>query len=168
MASSTFGSSGPNSSTTAALWGHLLHKKPHTALAANLKSSSEDLVPPMRPVDKAATSVRMLLHDTQAVLEKFSGRVDKLHGEIEDAKREVATSHKVFQHGHEKLLLEQVDLVNRCQTQLQKSLGKPAQTSSMDEVLRDVQSTNRRLEGLDRRVDALHMVCCLVSECLAT
>lgn len=64
----------------------------------------------MKPVDKAGTSVRMLLHDTQAVLEKFSGRIDKLHGEVEKAKQEVSTSHKVFQHGHDKLVSDQVDL----------------------------------------------------------
>lgn len=97
-------------SSTAALWGHLLHKKPHTALAAKISDDKRDSVPPMKPVDKAGTSVRMLLHDTQAVLEKFSGRIDKLHGEVEKAKQEVSTSHKVFQHGHDKLVLDQVDL----------------------------------------------------------
>ncbi len=100
----------PRSSTTAALWGHLLHKKPHTSLAAKSNGDRPNLVPPMKPVDKAGTSARMLLHDTQAVLEKFSGKIDKLHSEVEQAKNEVSMSHKVFQHGNDKVLSDQVDL----------------------------------------------------------
>jgi hypothetical protein len=117
MDSSTLGASGasrftgsPYSSSSIPLWGHLLHKKPHTASAVKVGTTNSDNLPPIGPVDKAGTSVRVLLHDTQAVLEKFSGRVDKLCGEVENAKKEVATSHRIFQHGHEKLVADQVDL----------------------------------------------------------
>lgn len=57
----------------------------------------------------------MLLHDTQATIEKFSARVDGLSAGVQDAKKEITTAHKVFQHGHEKLLEEQVNLgVSKC------------------------------------------------------
>ena len=52
----------------------------------------------------------MLLYDTQATLEKFSGHVEKLTARVEDTKREVSTAHKVFEFGHEKLLEENVAL----------------------------------------------------------
>ena len=45
-------------------------------------------MPPLAPTDKASASTRMLLHDTQAALETFSSRVDKLCGEVEASKRE--------------------------------------------------------------------------------
>ncbi|KAI0825554.1 hypothetical protein BC629DRAFT_6850 [Irpex lacteus] len=148
----------PRSSTTAALWGHLLHKKPHTSLAAKSNGDKPNLVPPMKPVDKAGTSARMLLHDTQAVLEKFSGKIDKLHSEVEQAKNEVSMSHKVFQHGNDKVLSDQVDLINRCQTQLQKSIGKPAQVANVEELLKTVELLTQKFDGLDRRIDALNML----------
>lgn len=54
--------------------------------------------------------MRILLHDTQATLEKFSGHVEKLTSGVDDARREVSTAHKVFQFGHEKLVEEHVAL----------------------------------------------------------
>lgn len=54
--------------------------------------------------------MRMLLHDNQATLEKFSGHVEKLTSRVDDAKREIATAHRIFQFGHEKLVEENVSL----------------------------------------------------------
>ena len=99
-----------NYSTTATLWGHLLHKKPTASPSSKPIASQSQSVPPIAPVDKAGASARLLLYDTQATLEKFAVQVDKLTAEVQDAKREVSASQKTFQHGHEKLLEEQVDL----------------------------------------------------------
>jgi hypothetical protein len=41
---------------------------------------------PIAPVDKTGTSVRLLLHDNQATLEKFSEKVDKLLKGLEDSR----------------------------------------------------------------------------------
>lgn len=48
--------------------------------------------------------------------------------------------------------------MNRCQTEIQKSLGKPAQASALDETHQTLTSLDRKVDALDRRVDALQMV----------
>lgn len=95
-------------SVSQALWGHLLQRNVPAALKGNTSLSASSV--PVAPVDKAGTSMRMLLHDTQATLEKFSTHIEKLTSRVEDAKREVSTAHKVFQLGHEKLVEENVSL----------------------------------------------------------
>ena len=52
----------------------------------------------------------MLLHDTQANLEKFSERVDKLTCGVSETKREMVTVQQLFQEDHEKLVGHTVDL----------------------------------------------------------
>ena len=54
--------------------------------------------------------MRMIFHDTQATLEKFSEHIERLTARVDDAKQEVTSAHKVFQFGHEKLLEENVSL----------------------------------------------------------
>jgi hypothetical protein len=65
------GLSSTTMSTSSTLWAHLLRKdrtnEPIPAISV-----------PIAPADKTGTSVRLLLHDTQATLEKFSQRIDKL------------------------------------------------------------------------------------------
>ena len=49
-------------------------------------------------------------------------------------------------------------IVNRCQTEVQSSLGSPSQASKMEELRKDLLSTDRRLDALDKRIDLLHTV----------
>lgn len=71
------------------LWAHLLNKDP-TASGSGLKSGlgSVGLIA-SAPADKTGTSVRILLHDTQATIEKFSERVDRLVSEAEDSRQKL-------------------------------------------------------------------------------
>ncbi|THH27789.1 hypothetical protein EUX98_g6389 [Antrodiella citrinella] len=136
------------------LWTQLLQKNPPAlTLGASVKP-----LPPIAPIDKAGTSIRILLHDTQAQFEKFSERVVKLTDGVEGAKREVSTMQKLFEREHESLLQELVDLANRCQTQIQKSVGNPAQTSRVDELFQKVSTMDGKLAALDTKVDLLHML----------
>ena len=96
------------SSVSQTLWGHLLQRNVPSVLREASASSNSTI--PLAPVDKAGSSTRMLLYDTQATLEKFSGHVEKLTARVEDTKREVSTAHKVFEFGHEKLLEQNVAL----------------------------------------------------------
>lgn len=86
--------SGPSASTSGStisstLWAHLLTKDT-TASGSGLKAglASARLSAPA-PADKAGTSVRILLHDTQATIEKFSERVDRLVSGAEDSHRKL-------------------------------------------------------------------------------
>ena len=74
------------------------------------------IVPPMGPLDKNATSMRILLHDTQANFEKFTSHVGKLLESIQETKNELKTMHSCFQHDRENLMGDIVDLgkTNSC------------------------------------------------------
>ena len=74
----------PTSTVSSTLWAHLLRKD-------NPTNSSTLSSLPIAPIDKTGTSVRLLLHDTQATLEKFSARVDKLITEAEQARSKTLT-----------------------------------------------------------------------------
>jgi hypothetical protein len=54
--------------------------------------------------------MRILLHDTQANLEKFSERVDKLACGVGETRREMVTMQQLFQEDHEKIVGQTVDL----------------------------------------------------------
>lgn len=56
--------------------------------------------------------MRMLLHDTQANFEKFSGRIDLMTNCIESTKREIVTVKSLFEEQNEKLSMEIIDLGN--------------------------------------------------------
>ena len=58
--------------------------------------------------------MRILLHDTQANLEKFSEHVDKLANGVSETKREMMTMQKLFQEDHEKVVGQIVDLGELC------------------------------------------------------
>jgi hypothetical protein len=88
-----------------ALWAHLLGKDKLPA-----PPNSEIIPPPIVPVDKNGTSMRILLHDTQAHLERFSVRADKLCSNVEETKREITTINALFQREHETLRDDIVDL----------------------------------------------------------
>ncbi|KAJ7490300.1 hypothetical protein B0H11DRAFT_1719316 [Mycena galericulata] len=132
-----------------ALWGQLLRKN---TLAA---PSPAVPLPPTAPLDKTGTSMRILLHDTQANFDKFSTKIDALTSDIDDAKRELILVKDLFQREHETLTTDIVDLVNRSQTQIQKSLGDPAQATNLESFRKDVDS---RLDGLCKRIDDIQSV----------
>ncbi|KAJ7639078.1 hypothetical protein FB45DRAFT_741254, partial [Roridomyces roridus] len=131
------------------LWGQLLRK--HTLAVP----STESPLPPTAPLDRNGTSMRILLHDTQANFEKFSTKVDTLTSGIDDTKRELLIVRDLFQKEHESLTMDFVDLVNRSQTQVQKSVGEPAQATALESFRKDVEI---RLEGLTKRLDDMQSV----------
>ena len=161
-----------------AIWSHLFGKD---KLAA--PPNSEVVPPPLAPIDKNGTSTRILLHDTRGHLERFSVRTDKLFSSVEETKREITTVNTLFQRERETLRNDLVDLggflstrmldnlhhicayihwtfldpvsVNRSQTELQKAIGNPAQTPTLERLAKDV---DQRFEALDKRVDAIQAV----------
>lgn len=77
------------STATSTLWAHLLNKDA-TASVSGLKAGLSSLgLAATAPADKAGTSVRILLHDTQATIEKFSEKVDRLVSEAEDSRQKL-------------------------------------------------------------------------------
>lgn len=132
------------------LWAHLLRKD---TLAA--PPSLEIPLPPIAPTDRTGTSLRILLHDTQAHIERFSERVEKLTKGVDEAKQELGLTKTLFQREHEELTNEMYNLVNRCQTEIQKTTGRPVQAERMEEFCKGVQL---RLDGLDKRIDAMQLL----------
>jgi hypothetical protein len=105
MANQPSASRKPQRSTAStALWAHLLRKE----IPSISQVSSTN--PPIAPLDKTGTSMRILLHDTQANLEKFSERVDKLACGVGETRREMVTMQQLFQEDHEKIVGQTVDL----------------------------------------------------------
>ncbi|EPQ56679.1 hypothetical protein GLOTRDRAFT_40518 [Gloeophyllum trabeum ATCC 11539] len=137
------------------LWAHLLRKDTSLMPQPSLSSNS---IGPITPTDKTGTSMRILLHDTQATLEKFSARVDKLTSGVEETKREMVTMKTLFGEEHDKVVEHTVSLVNRCQTTLQSSIGAPAQAVKVQEILDDLSSKGAKLESLDKKLELLQMV----------
>ncbi|PIL25363.1 hypothetical protein GSI_13253 [Ganoderma sinense ZZ0214-1] len=116
------------------------------------------MTPSIAPLDKAGASTRILLHDTQAHLERFGERVVQLTTGVADAKRELVAVQKLYQEDHEQLVERMIGLANRCQTELQKTIGTPAQSSELRDVLKAVEGLGKRMEALDKKVDVLSMV----------
>ncbi|RDB15829.1 hypothetical protein Hypma_003687 [Hypsizygus marmoreus] len=132
-----------------ALWAHLLRKD-----TLGPPPNSGIIIPPITPLDKNGTSMRILLHDTQANFESFSARVDKLCSGVDEAKREIAMVNTVFQRQNDTLTEEMVDLVNRAQTEIQKTLGAPAQAGCVQQLSKNL---DHRLDTLDKRMDAIQL-----------
>ncbi|KAG6861278.1 hypothetical protein C0995_002086 [Termitomyces sp. Mi166 len=149
------------------LWAHLLRKD--TSARGQSPNKLGPVLPPITPLDKNGTSMRILLHDTQAHLDRFSERSDKLFSIIDETKREISIVNTLFQREHGTLTEELVDLdlrlcgcmrelilhgpVNRSQTQLQRSIGTPAQTEQLGRLSKEI---NAHLEAIDKRLDAIH------------
>jgi len=95
----------PLGQPSSAMWARLLGQEKLPALP-----NSEIIPPPIAPLDKNGTSMRILLHDTQAHLERFSVRADKLHSSVEETKGEIKTVNALFQREHETLRDDMVDL----------------------------------------------------------
>ncbi|KAF4593153.1 hypothetical protein EYR38_008863 [Pleurotus pulmonarius] len=143
------------SSTSTALWAHLLRKDTPSSTPG---TSSDALNPPIVPLDRTGTSMRMLLHDTQANFEKFSGRIDLMTNCIESTKQEIVTVKSLFEEQNEKLSMEIIDLVNRSQREVQKTVASPAQASELETLRKELSSTDLRIQGLDHRLDAIHLL----------
>ena len=56
------------------------------------------------------------------------------------------------------LIVRSYTLVNRCQTELQKTIGQPAQSPEAFMISRDVASLSSRLETLDKKMDSINLV----------
>ncbi|KAJ7600537.1 hypothetical protein C8J56DRAFT_11285 [Mycena floridula] len=140
------------------LWGHLgrRDKLPNPEEAAPI------LLPPLAPVDKNATSLRILLHDTQANFQEFSARVDKVANGVDLAAKEITTVKKLFEKEHDTLNHEMYDLVNRSQTQIQKTVGEPAQAHDLERMHESLdlrmECLDKRAGGIDKRIDALQTI----------
>ncbi|KAE9406296.1 hypothetical protein BT96DRAFT_811151 [Gymnopus androsaceus JB14] len=137
-------------SSSSVLWAHLLRKD---ALTASVKTDAP--LQPLAPVDKSGTSTRILLLDTQAHLQKFGRKVDDLTSKVAHAKQEIVTVKTLFQQDREGLMSEFVDLLNRSQLEIQKTIGEPAQASKCEDLEKIVEV---RLESMDQRLAALQMV----------
>ncbi|KAI9064006.1 hypothetical protein FKP32DRAFT_1625651, partial [Trametes sanguinea] len=159
----------PNMST--ALWGHLLRKTGGSNVPSSSMTSTSTLGKPtlsVDPIDRASTSTRILLHDTQAQLEKFTDRLLHLTSDVDNAKRELVSVQRLYHDDHEQLLDKIVSLANRSQTELQKTIGGPAQRSELDKVATSVCNLSAKLDALDKKLDHLNMLNATQSQALQT
>lgn len=159
----------PHSRGTVSLWSHLLQND----LTSQGPSPAETFLPPPGPVDKNGTSMRILLHDTQANFEKFTQNVNKLLASSEGARKELMVVKSQFEREHDdlsneianlgkcyaslsKLTNSQCRTVNRSQTEVTKRIGQLEQSTAL------LISSNRELttqcKSTDSRIDALQMV----------
>jgi hypothetical protein len=65
---------------------------------------------PLAPIDRAGTSMRMVLLDTQANLEKFGEHVSKLVSGVEEAKGKIDLMSRLWEVEKERLGEEMVNL----------------------------------------------------------
>ena len=110
-----------------AIWSHLFGKD---KLPAPPNSDVQVVPPLLGPMDKNGTSTRMLLHDTQAHLERFTVSTDKLLSGVEETKRQITTANDLFQRERETLRDDLVDLGgfltgSKCLTPYIHSTGRP-------------------------------------------
>ncbi|EIN05660.1 hypothetical protein PUNSTDRAFT_27958, partial [Punctularia strigosozonata HHB-11173 SS5] len=127
------------------LWRLLQHD-----MSASRDTPGHDLptAPPPAPVDKSNISARMLLHDTQAQLERFSHRADLLLQGVDDVKAGTSTTQALFKQDREALVDEFVRIASRCQKELRLCLGEPAQASKLNEATMLLSTTDSRLSAL--------------------
>lgn len=86
------------------LWAHLLRKD------ATTTTESPSQIPPIAPHDKTGTSMRMLIHDTQVNLEKFSARLDGLLQRVDDCRAQVVNANKLLDVERDKVLTEILEI----------------------------------------------------------
>ncbi|KIJ65116.1 hypothetical protein HYDPIDRAFT_88719 [Hydnomerulius pinastri MD-312] len=134
-----------------ALWAHLLRKD----LVTNEIPSQ---IPPLAPLDKTGTSMRMLVHDTQANLEKFSSRLDGLLSRVDDCKNQVLNANKLLESERDRVLTEILDIASRCQSELKAHVGAPAQAHTFEVMHVSQLSIEKTVQALERRIDALQVV----------
>ena len=94
----------PGSTMSSTLWAHLLNKDP-AASGSGLKTGLASVgLAASAPADKTGTSVRILLHDTQATIEKFSERVDRLVSEAEESRQKLLVRNEEISDEVEQLI----------------------------------------------------------------
>ncbi|KAJ3563266.1 hypothetical protein NP233_g9052 [Leucocoprinus birnbaumii] len=136
----------PILSPTEALWAHVLRKdKPSLPKSAGLPQI------PAAPVDRNATSTRILLYDTQARLEQFSSRADNMLKGMQDANHQLKTVGMLFEKDRDTLTNDMIDLVNARSRNLS---GSPLKRLSLQSFKKKMEL---RVEGLNQRLDALQM-----------
>ena len=96
-----------SSSPTEALWALVLQKD--KAAAPPPKQRGLPQVP-TGPVDRNATSTRILLYDTQARLEQFSSRADSMLKGIQDANHQLKQVGSLFEKDRDTLTNDMIDL----------------------------------------------------------
>ncbi|KAK7683400.1 hypothetical protein QCA50_013662 [Cerrena zonata] len=154
------------------LWSHLLQTTQNHPSTSNFRQASSSGTgtvstkntvslnkhAPIVATDRTGTSARILLHDTKASLEKFTDSVHNLVKDVDASKNKMDSITKLFGRGQENIIEEMVSVVNRCQVELQRSLGAPAQQDKLEHLNKDVTVMSRRLESLSKEVEILHMV----------
>ncbi|KAF8433245.1 hypothetical protein L210DRAFT_3486398 [Boletus edulis BED1] len=130
------------------LWAHLLRKDATT-------TDSPSQIPPIAPQDKTGTSMRMLIHDTQVNLEKFSTRLDGLLQRVDCCRDQVVNANKLLDVERDKVLTEILEIAHRCQSEVKTHVGTPAQASALDLVHVSQVSTEKSVQALEKRIDAL-------------
>ncbi|KAI0302410.1 hypothetical protein B0F90DRAFT_215093 [Multifurca ochricompacta] len=138
----------PLPSTASSLWARLLHDHgPSKANGTQLPPYAH-----LTPQDKAGTSTRILLHDTHARLEKFSERANSIFSEIEASKREMVRVREEVESLREKELEAIAQLINRCQSSLQKTIGDPVQAREATAIQASLTLTTERLHALEGKI----------------
>jgi len=84
------------------LWS-FLPPHPSTQLRSTPKTATGLPTPPLVPKDVAGTSLRLILHDTQKLLEQFSTRIDGILKEGTKARQSVEHTGKLFENGFDEL-----------------------------------------------------------------
>ena len=95
----------PTAST--ALWAHILKQDTQPSTSPQ---DTPIVLPPTVPLDKNATSMRVLLHDTQANFEKFALHVGKLIDGVNETKHEIKTTNDLFERDRQSLVGDIIDL----------------------------------------------------------
>ena len=94
----------PGSTISSTLWAHLLNKDT-TGSGSGLKTGlALTELTASAPADKTGTSVRILLHDTQATIEKFSERVDRLVSNAEESRQKLLARNEEIRDEVERLV----------------------------------------------------------------
>jgi hypothetical protein len=93
------------SSTAAILWAHLSRKD-----NASRTTDTGTVIPPSGPQDKTAATMRVLLHDTQMNLERFSRNVERLIEDVRSTTQAVKQTGAMFEQEHDKLMGDILDL----------------------------------------------------------
>lgn len=109
--SAMFSSRPPTVST--AVWAQLLRGIRPTKDGSQSNPTQPDishLAPPHAPLDKNATSMRVLLHDTQSNFERFTVEVENLFRSIAETKKEIKTVGCLYAKDRESLVSDIIDL----------------------------------------------------------
>lgn len=83
------------------LWAHLLPRPSSTIDHIEDSYPDSTLTPSMAPLDRTSTSVRILLHDTQTNIDKFSAKVEEMCNGMQCANHEIAEVKRLFQQERE-------------------------------------------------------------------